>query len=123
MIPISLSTLAEVTQGKVISPDNQASLSVGDLIIDELVIDSRAIDEGANKLTAFLALKGLNFDGHRFAQQVIGKNCQLLIVDHHLKDIKNTAQLVVSDTRIALGEIAAYVKKEVAPKNCRYYRK
>ena len=116
MIPISLSTLAEVTQGKVISPDNQASLSVGDLTIDDLVIDSRAIDEGANKLTAFLALKGANFDGHRFAQQVIGKNCQLLIVDHQLKDIKNTAQLVVSDTRIALGEIAAFVKKEVAPK-------
>jgi len=68
--------------------------------------------------TAFLALKGPNFDGHRFAQQVMGKGCQVLIVDHQIANVDSSkvAQIVVDDTRIALGKIAAYVKQQVAPK-------
>ena len=113
MIPITLSTLAEVTAGQLITPLNNTSL-----LIDDLVIDSRAIELGSTKNSAFLALKGPNFDGHRFAAQVIEQGCQLLIVEHHLTDIdkQSVAQLIVSDTRIALGKIAAFVKSEVAPK-------
>ncbi|GAW94506.1 MULTISPECIES: UDP-N-acetylmuramoyl-tripeptide--D-alanyl-D-alanine ligase [Colwellia] len=116
MIVISLPTLAEITAGQLIVAANNTSLSIDDLVIDDLVTDSRAIDKNSAKICAFLALKGPNFDGHRFAQQVIEQGCQLLIVDHHLSEVIDTAQLVVSDTRIALGEIAAYVKKELAPK-------
>jgi UDP-N-acetylmuramoyl-tripeptide--D-alanyl-D-alanine ligase len=111
MIPISFSTLAKVTDGQLISADNGTSLC-----IDNLVTDSRAIGDDLNKVSAFLALKGSNFNGHRFAKQAVDQGCTLLIVDHHLTEIKNTAQLVVSDTRIALGHIAAFVKKEVGPK-------
>ena len=125
MITISLSTLAEITDGQLIAPEDKKSQSIDDndleinnLTIDDLVIDSRAIDEHSTKNTAFLALKGPNFDGHRFAEQVIKQGCKLLIVDHHLNGLENNtvAQLVVCDTRIALGEIAAFVKKELAPK-------
>jgi UDP-N-acetylmuramoyl-tripeptide--D-alanyl-D-alanine ligase len=136
MITLSLATLAKVTHGELIVPEKIAALSldepslddltvdalainelsINELVIDEIVIDSRAIVENSDKKTAFLALKGPNFDGHRFATQVIKQGCQLLIVDHHLSEVTDTAQLVVSDTRIALGQIAAFVKKEVAPK-------
>lgn len=111
MIKISLTTLAEITCGQLFPAESQTSSS-----IDNLVTDSRAIDEGSAKASAFLALKGPNFDGHRFAQQVIEQGCQLLIVDHHLSVITAIPQLVVSDTRIALGKIAAFVKKVLAPK-------
>ncbi|PKI13079.1 UDP-N-acetylmuramoyl-tripeptide--D-alanyl-D-alanine ligase [Colwellia sp. 12G3] len=126
MITLSLSTLAKVTDGELIFPEKQASLSIDDLApnefviddltIDDLVTDSRAIDENAGKISAFLALKGPNFDGHRFANKVVQQGCQLLIVDHHLNEVTDVAQLIVDDTRIALGKIAAFVKKEVAPK-------
>ncbi|KGJ91258.1 UDP-N-acetylmuramoyl-tripeptide--D-alanyl-D-alanine ligase [Colwellia psychrerythraea] len=116
MIAISLSTLAQVTDGQLIKPEDATSVSFDELAIDDLVIDSRAIVNNPDKTTAFLALKGPSFDGHRFAPQVIEQGCQLLIVDHHLSSVTDTAQLVVSDTRIALGKIAAFVKKELGPK-------
>ncbi|WP_019027208.1 UDP-N-acetylmuramoyl-tripeptide--D-alanyl-D-alanine ligase [Colwellia piezophila] len=111
MITISLATLAKITDGKLISSAEQMSLSINDL-----VIDSRVIDKNSTQASAFLALKGPNFDGHRFAQQVIEQGCKLLIVDHHLNAFTNTPQLIVSDTRLALGKIAAFVKKELGPK-------
>jgi len=116
MITISLATLAKVTDGELIVAEEQTTLSLDDLAINDLVTDSRAILESPNKSTAFLALKGPSFDGHRFAKQVIKQGCKLLIVDHHLSEVTDTTQLIVSDTRIALGKIAAFVKKEVAPK-------
>ena len=116
MITISLTTLASVTDGELIVPENNAALNLDGLAINDLVTDSRAIDEHSGRDTAFLALKGPSFDGHRFAEQVIEQGCQLLIVDHHLAAVKDVVQLVVNDTRIALGQIAAFVKKEVAPK-------
>lgn len=120
MITISLTTLAKITNGALIYPEKQNAANATQLTINDLVIDSRAINADINqnlqKRTAFLALKGANFDGHRFAQQVVKQGCQLLIVDHHLSEITDTAQLIVSDTRIALGKIAAFVKKQVAPK-------
>jgi len=113
MIAISFSTLAKVTKGQLVAQESQKELS-----IEQLVTDSRAITANSDLATAFLALKGPNFDGHRFAEQVIDQGCQLLIVDHHLANIeaRGVAQLVVKDTRIALGEIAAFVKAQVAPK-------
>lgn len=113
MIPITLTTLAVVTDGQLFAGDNECSMNINDL-----VIDSRAVDGNSDRNTAFLALKGPNFDGHRFAEQVIEQGCKLLIVNHHLAELDSNviAQLVVSDTRIALGQIAAFVKQEVNPK-------
>ena len=111
MISISLATLAEVTNGTLLVANNDDSIT-----IDNLVTDSRAIAKQVDKNTAFLALKGPNFDGHRFAKQVTEQGAKLLIVDHELGDCTETPQLIVNDTRIALGEVAAFVKKELAPK-------
>ncbi len=113
MITITLSTLAEVTGGQLITSKQNVANT-----IDELVIDSRVMTNNSTKNTAFLALKGPSFDGHRFAKEVVEQGCKLLIVEQPIKGIDEevTPQLIVSDTRIALGQIGAFVKAEVAPK-------
>lgn len=92
--------------------------SLHDIEINNLIIDSRAFEQQENRNSAFLALKGPNFDGHRFVQQVIEKGCQLIIVEQQFAEIDShkVAQIIVDDTRIALGQIASYVKQQVAPK-------
>jgi len=95
MIPLLLSELAQVLNGKLVGED---------ITITQLVTDSRALkcDE------AFLALKGANFDGHRFLTQVIEAGCNAVVVDHECQ--LSVPQIVVTDTHKALGEIGAYVK-------------
>ena len=111
MISLDLSTLTTAMNGQLVCHESLMSLKVKNVVTDSRAIDSKA--KGA-----FLALKGPNFDGHRFAQQVIEKECQLLIVEHQVADVDSckVAQIIVDDTRIALGQIAAYVKQQVAPK-------
>jgi UDP-N-acetylmuramoyl-tripeptide--D-alanyl-D-alanine ligase len=119
MITLTLSSLVTATQGQLI-----VAKELKDLSIEHIVTDSRVITENdtANNnvigQTAFLALKGPNFDGHRFVEQVVKSGCLLVIVDHEIQALNNLAfvQLVVTDTRIALGQIGAYVKAQVAPK-------
>ena len=111
MISLDLSTLTTAMNGQLVCHESMMSIKV-----KSLVTDSRAIDSKTK--SAFLALKGPNFDGHRFAHQVIEKGCQLLIVEHQIADVDSSkvVQIIVDDTRTALGKIAAYVKQQVAPK-------
>lgn len=121
MISLDLPTLAAVANGQLVCQESQMSISVENIVTDSRALkfqekSQEKLQETAND--AFLALKGPNFDGHRFAKQVVEKGCQVLIVDHHIVDIDDSkvAQIIVDDTRIALGKIAAYVKQQVAPK-------
>ena len=101
MISLPLSEIAGATGGNLVGKD----ISVG-----QIGTDSRALNAG----DVFLALKGPNFDGHRFIEQVVELGCSAVIVDHQVDC--DVPQVVVADTRIALGKIGAYVKAKVAPK-------
>ena len=59
MIPLSLAMLAEITQGKIVSAADEQTKN-----IESIVTDSRQLSDG----DVFLALKGINFDGHKFCQ-------------------------------------------------------
>ena len=109
MITMNLATLAAAADGQL-----RCHESLNSLTINNLVTDSRKLEVK----DAFLALKGPNFDGHRFAQQVVDNGCQVLIVDHAVEGLSTDviAQIIVEDTRIALGKVATYVKQQVAPK-------
>ncbi|MFY8273936.1 UDP-N-acetylmuramoyl-tripeptide--D-alanyl-D-alanine ligase [Pseudoalteromonas sp. SSDWG2] len=72
--------------------------------------DTRTLKQGE----VFLALKGPNFDGHKFIDVAEQQGAVAVIVDHQVET--NLPQLVVQDTRIALGVIGAAVKAQVAPK-------
>ena len=110
MIEISLETLAEVTGGQLVKSNSTIET------INYLITDSRELAKNSHKQCAFLALKGPNFDGHRFTEQVESQGCVLLIVEHLVEVKQGCAQLIVDNTRLALGNIAAYVKASVAPK-------
>lgn len=102
MIPLLLSEIAEVTQGQLVGQD---------LTINAISTDSRAL----NKKDVFLALKGPNFDGHKFVQQASDLGCSAVIVQQLTQGL-NIAQILVEDSHKALGQIGAHVKSKVAPK-------
>lgn len=100
MIPVTLSQLLQVTHGRVINEGNQ------ELLLQNVSTDSRKIDESC----LFIALKGERFDAHDFASQVVDAGAAALLVDHQL-DI-NCPQIIVDDTRIAMGQLAAWVRQQ-----------
>ncbi len=73
---------------------------VGD--IKRILTDSRHAETG----DAFLALQGERFDAHDFVAQVAANGCQIAIVSHPVD--ADICQLVVADTRLALGHLGAY---------------
>ena len=101
MIEITLSTVAEITEGKLLGNDST---------INNLSTDTRTTKAG----DLFLALRGANFDGHKFVKQAESAGCLALIVDHQVDSA--IPQVVVKDTLKALGLIGAYVKAQTAPK-------
>jgi UDP-N-acetylmuramoyl-tripeptide--D-alanyl-D-alanine ligase len=103
MIPVSLSWVAEQIKGELIDANNHS------MVIDSVSTDTRHIEQGA----LFIALQGPNFDGHNFINQAQKAGAVAAIVTHPI-DV-DIAQIIVSDTKLALGLLAGAVKKEVAP--------
>ncbi len=102
MIPLLLAEVAEAIDGH---------LNGENLTINAISTDSRALNKG----DVFLALKGPNFDGHKFVVQASELGCSAVIVQQLSTDV-DISQIVVEDCHKALGQIAAYVKSKVAPK-------
>lgn len=93
--------LAQATQGQwynAIQPKHA---------IQRIVTDSRQAQAG----DAFLALKGERFDAHDFVKQVAEQGVSCVIVERVIADI-DVPQLVVADTRLALGHLGAYRRAE-----------
>ena len=98
MIRFTLSQLADMTQGQ---------LHGADLGIDEVTSDTRKITAGC----LFVALKGERFDAHDFARQAQESGAGALLVSRKLDC--DLPQVVVADTRLAFGELAAWVRQQV----------
>ncbi|TCM69115.1 UDP-N-acetylmuramoyl-tripeptide--D-alanyl-D-alanine ligase [Acinetobacter calcoaceticus] len=80
-----------------------------DAEIKRILTDSRHAESG----DAFLALKGERFDAHDFVAQVVAQGCQVVIVSRPLDVMdQDVFQLVVSDTRLALGQLGAYRRSQ-----------
>lgn len=80
--------------------------------IDSVVHDSRHVVPGA----LYACLRGESFDGHVFAAEAVRAGATALLVDHRLGGLGDTGdggegvpQLVVDDTRLRLGPIAAEI--------------
>ena len=101
MISLSLSEIASCVDGQLVGSEK---------IIESITTDTRAINAGE----LFIALRGDNFDGHNFLAKAIEKGCAGVLVDHQC-DL-DIAQIIVKDTKVALGQIGAYIKAQVAPK-------
>lgn len=103
MIPITLSQLADVVDGKLIA----STADITGKQITEVVTDTRKVVDGC----LFIALKGERFDAHDFVDDAVKSGAIALLVSKHLP--LDPAQIVVSDTRIALGKIGAWVRQQV----------
>lgn len=113
MIPLSLKEIAAAVDGQLICAlaDAKAeSVDVEKVQVTSVSSDSRQITAGQ----LFIALKGPNFDAHRFIEQVASMGAVAAIVDHKVES--NLPQIVVESTHSALGQLGAYVKAKVAPK-------
>ncbi len=79
-----------------------ARLVGDDAVFDAVSTDSRAIRPG----DLFVALTGPRFDGHTYLADVAAQGAVAALVERHVADIA-LPQLVVADTRIALGLLGA----------------
>jgi len=73
-----------------------------DVTFSGVATDSRAIKTG----DLFVALKGDKFDGHEFVEKALAAGAVAVMVDHRMPG--DMPAIVVADTRLGLGELAAH---------------
>lgn len=102
MISVSLRTLGQVLNAEFIGPE-----AVLDRQIQAVNTDSRLACENS----LFVALKGDTFDAHDFAGRAIANGALALVVSKRLPVA--SPQLLVKDTRLALGLLGAWARRQV----------
>lgn len=105
MIPLNIKQIRTIVDGELLN------IQDGNLTIDVISTDSRKI----TKQSLFIALVGENFDGHQFAVQAIKDGAIAVIVNHPIED-NSIPQIVVKDTRQALGQIAGFNRQQSSAK-------
>ena len=93
-------TLQEVADAL---PAGQQRRLVGDgaIMLDGMTHDSGRVARGM----LYACVRGSHHDGHEFARGAVAAGASALLVDHHVEIA--VPQLVVDDTRLALGPVAA----------------
>lgn len=100
MMKLTIKQVQNIVAGEIVAIRDE------DLLISDISIDSRQISENA----LFVALSGEKFDGHDFAQQSINSGALAVLVNHKINDV--LPQIIVKDTRLALGQIAAWIRQQ-----------
>jgi UDP-N-acetylmuramoyl-tripeptide--D-alanyl-D-alanine ligase len=90
----SLSQIAAAVNGRLVGDD---------LVMEGVSTDTRAIARGA----LFIALAGERFDAHDFLDQAVAAGAGALLVADAGKLPAGVSAVVVDDTRLALGRLAA----------------
>ncbi|KMZ26476.1 UDP-N-acetylmuramoyl-tripeptide--D-alanyl-D-alanine ligase [Haemophilus influenzae] len=103
MIKLSTVQLAQILQAKLIGDEN--------VQVEEINTDTRK--SISNSL--FFALKGEKFDAHQYLEQAVAQGALALVVQQENSSI-SIPQLVVKDTRIALGELAKWLREKINPR-------
>lgn len=95
---MTLQEIAEAVDGKL---NHDSKLSV-----DEISTDTRKISPGC----LYLALSGERFDGHDFIEKAFEAGALVAISSREMKT--EHPVILVEDTRLALGRLAAYYKEK-----------
>ena len=102
MITLSLSQIAFILEAQLIGD--------GNMTVENVSTDSRkAVNNGL-----FFALKGENFDAHDYVMKAAEQGCVAAVVEHPAEG--NIAQLIVKDSRLALGQLAKWLREKINPK-------
>lgn len=87
---------------------------IKDVKVERIVGDSKVEVENitqksdeANVDSAYVAIKGLNVDGHDFVEEAVGKGCKLVFVERQINVPTHVTQVVVQSTRKEVGQIAS----------------
>ena len=103
MTPMTLSRIAQATDGRLVGDDRT---------IDALVTDTRRLDAAGAPL--FVALRGEHFDGRDYVAQAAERGAAAALVSREA-DVA-IPQVVVADTERALAALAASVQRGRATK-------
>ena len=102
MITLSVSHIASILEAQLIGD--------GNVTVENVSTDSRkAVNNGL-----FFALKGENFDAHDYVMKAAEQGCVAAVVEHPTEG--NIAQLIVKDSRLALGQLAKWLREKINPK-------
>ena len=104
MISLSLETIAKVVGGQLIGPAES-------VVSSSVETDSRLLVAGS----LFVAKPGEVTDGHNFLQDAKSAGATAAIVDHLVEHVE-LPQIIVTNSVMALGELARYVVAEVKSK-------
>lgn len=99
--PIAIRELVDKTYWDRLPGIEARTIGSLDAIVSDITHDSRHVGQG----TLFCCLHGDNMDGHSFAQQAVDAGACAVLVDHELQI--DVDQIIVSDTRQAMGELSA----------------
>ena len=101
MISLSLPTLVEILGAE---PGESAEIN-----FTGVTIDSRQSCEGM----LFVAIKGANFDGHKFVDAAYRNGAVVALVEQ--RQPSDIAQVVVADCKRAMGQLATYWRRHCDP--------
>ncbi|EIJ67750.1 UDP-N-acetylmuramoyl-tripeptide--D-alanyl-D-alanine ligase [Pasteurella bettyae] len=101
MIKLNVKKIADILKAKLIGDET--------IEVENVSTDTR--QSTINGL--FFALKGEKFDAHSYLDKAVEQGCIAVVVDHKCQI--NVPQIIVQDTRLALGQLAAWLKAEIAP--------
>lgn len=97
---VQLSHLVQWSGGSLKSPTSR------DFTVSDISTDTRHLKKG----DVFLALRGQNFDGHRFLQAAAEKGASLLISEENVET--ETPLLIVEDTLKAFARISKHLRSQ-----------
>jgi UDP-N-acetylmuramoyl-L-alanyl-D-glutamate--2,6-diaminopimelate ligase len=80
----------------------------GDFQVVDVTYDSRLAGPGV----VFVAIPGTHRDGHDFVAQALASGSPVALVERVVDQIPRERQLVVTDSRVALAELAAAVNRD-----------
>lgn len=109
ILDLNLSEVLKAVNGEIIIQNN-------DGVFNKISTDTRKIESG----NLFVALKGERFNGNNYAVKAVESGASVVIVDEvNFKDeeLNGKGTIVkVKDTRIALGDLAAYYRNKLGIK-------
>ncbi|MDG2939463.1 UDP-N-acetylmuramoyl-tripeptide--D-alanyl-D-alanine ligase [Bisgaard Taxon 10/6] len=101
MIRLQTKKLAEILNGRLIGD--------GNAVVEAVSTDTRQPTQKG----LFFALKGEKFDAHDYLPSAVEQGNAAVVVEHACEI--DVPQIVVADTRLALGRLAQWLKAELKP--------
>lgn len=89
---------------------NAPLIGNGETVVENTSTDTRQTVKNG----LFFALKGANFDAHNYLTNAVEQGCIAVVVERECEI--NVPQIIVADTRLALGKLAKWLKAKLNPK-------